>query len=74
MTFENNMLYKLGVLLLVVVATNFTHASESGIDHAARGKVVNAIASQLEAEYVFPDVGNKMAATLNLVGLIFPKK
>jgi C-terminal processing protease CtpA/Prc len=64
MKLENNMLYKLGVLLLLAVATSSTHASESSIDHAVRGKVVNAIASQLEAEYVFPDVGKKMASTL----------
>jgi len=67
---KNNILYKLGVLLLVAVATSFTYASEapasssSDIDYAARSKVVNAIASQLEAEYAFPDVGKKMASRL----------
>lgn len=58
------MLCKLGALLLVTVAPSLTYASGLDIDNAARGKVVDAIARQLEAEYVFADIGKKMANTL----------
>lgn len=64
MNLKNTIGYKLVVLLIVAVATSFTYAAELGIDDAVRGKVVNAIASKLEAEYVFPHVGTKMATRL----------
>lgn len=64
MKIENNILHQLCLLLLMVATTNFVYASQLGIDHASRSKVVNAIASKLEVEYVFPDVGNKMADRL----------
>lgn len=67
---KNTILYTFGALLLAAIATSFAYGSEtptasnSGIDHAARGKVIDAIASKLEAEYVFPDVGKEMASRL----------
>ena len=61
---ENNILRQLCALLLMVATTNVVYASQSDIDQAARSKVVNAIANKLEAEYVFPDIGKKMADTL----------
>lgn len=64
MKIENNILHQLCLLFLMVATTNFVYASQLGIDHASRSKVVNAIASKLEVEYVFPDVGKKMADRL----------
>lgn len=61
---KNNILRQLCVLLLMVATTNIAYASQSDIDQAARIKVVNAIANKLEAEYVFPDIGKKMADKL----------
>ncbi len=61
---ENNIFLQLCALLLMVATTSFAYASQSDIDQAARSKVVNAIANKLEAEYVFPDIGKKMADTL----------
>jgi len=58
------MLYNLSAFLLMALATGFTFASSLGIDNAARGKMLDALARQLEAEYVFPEVGLKMASTL----------
>lgn len=61
---ENNIFLQLCALLLMVATTSFAYASQSDIDQAARSKVVNAIANKLEAEYVFPDIGKKMADRL----------
>ncbi len=60
---ENNILRQLCALLMVAT-TSFVYASQSDIDQATRSKVVNAIANKLEAEYVFPDIGKKMADRL----------
>jgi hypothetical protein len=61
---ENIFLRQLCALLLMVATTNIVYASQSDIDLVARSKVVNAIANKLEAEYVFPDIGKKMADKL----------
>lgn len=70
-------LRKFGSLLFAIVVSGAAFASESAIDAVARSKVVDSIASKLEAEYVFPDIGKKwpaccvltkkMAATIVLV-------
>lgn len=57
-------LRKFGSLLFAIVVSGAAFASESAIDAVARSKVVDSIASKLEAEYVFPDIGKKMASML----------
>jgi retinol-binding protein 3 len=63
---ENSILRQLCTLLIIVATTNFAYASQSDIDQATRNKVVNAIANKLETEYVFPDIGKKMADRLRV--------